>query len=735
MELKHYLSFERETIEIDEPIGYDNLKMSMSRHDFHGIGAEFSEETLEFYGEAAEVIKSCYDEDIDYVVKYIIKADGETFYEGVVDLSTVSIKYGDYYSVSAKVGEIGVKTIFNNRIDTEVDLNEPKTIDGEEVETPTWQKLHIPIKHLIYTSKSTQNKDNQLKILSESSNLNEVLWSIADKYYSFPIGDWKIVEFGNIGDVKSYLSTNVDNLSTLYTATSDHIEKYGSNTRLNIDIYVKAKLRADISNQLMAFDSNTGWYSFPINEGTEVKFEFQLVARNTSGKTINGDKIINSFEIGSDKSCECTLNLTGELNAEEGIKYYMIIRQTTFTQYNVFLGASFDFTLLPSSYIQMTMYDTLEGDDVKTDMLLVHDALNIVAQATSENEISVKSNWYQAPESHWNAGSMGGGALKALTNGYKIRGLFTDNDNERNMPLSFKDLISNLNALDCIGWGFTNEDGQSFVRVERWEWFYKDNTILTLDNAAEVQIDVNADRIFSELQIGYKKYATNDQYNSIDSPHGTRTFTNAIKAVSKELKQECEFIADNYAIEETRRARTQKNETEESTYDENIFVFELSKEYNYQIAKSAFNVQGIGRPSELINAMLTPRHMAARWRDFIFATNNISPFRFTAGEINYKADFSVYATGSYDGIIITNYLQSFAEKQPQAEDDPITYQHAKFKSEKITFSYPLTLDQYRKVKADPYGIISVNGIQGWILNFKYSFADGMADFTLIAKNQ
>ena len=390
----------------------------------------------------------------------------------------------------------------------------------------------------------------------------------------------------------------------------------------------------------------------------------------------------------------------------------------------------------------MLMYDNLEETDpVNADMLLVHDALDVVTHSISENALSVKSDWYRTPESLHNAGTTGGGALKALTNGYKIRGLFTDeNDNPRNMPVSFKTLIESLDAQDCIGWGFSEEDGTTYVRVERWDWFYKNNTVLTLTNVAEVNTDVNTDSIPTEFKIGYKKYATSDEYNSIESPHGTRTFNNGIKALTKALTKECEFVADNYAIEETRRAKKAKSETEETTYDESIFLFELirktlvGQQYPvYSIGNTSISPQNVGRWSEFINAKLTPRHMAARWRGILFTANNDTPFRFTSGEINYKSSFSCYPESQTTAGVTTQSLRSFAETSPQTENDDITFLQSILKAEKISFSCPISVDQYKAIKAAPYGLVSVNGRLGWIHEFRYSFYDGMAEFTLIAK--
>lgn len=705
---------------IDEPIGFDNLKMTMKRHDYHGMGAEVSLDNLEFYGQAFSIIKQAYEADIDSEIMYTVLADSKEIYSGKIDLSTYSVKQGDYQSVSVKVGEIGVKTTFNNRLETEVDLNKCETIDGTTFDRPNWLKLHIPPKHLLYTNYAKQKAD---ETITTSGGYNPrpdigIYIGTSAPYIFLPIGTNVAEEFGSTGQSVSYSTDDITKVAPQYIASEDHETNFGATTKVNINIH----LNATIVRVQNGWSPTTGDY-----------IKWRLVAVDKDENFIYGEQkqvkksVVNYKGTSWDLSC----NLQGELNAGGSIKYYLLfdIDLGTATAQNFYASI----IVHKGSYVKMTMYDNLTEDaPVYADMLLTHDALNVVAQAISETALTVKSDWYRTPESKWNSGSLGGGALKALTNGYKIRGLFADEDNERNMPLSFKDLIKSLNAQDCIGWGFSTEDGETCVRVERWDWFYKSYVILTLTDVAEVQTDIDPDRIITELTIGYKKYATNDQYNSIDSPHGKATYANAIKAVSNAETQECEFVADNYAIEETRRAAS-GDETKETSYDEVLFLFELVKSTAgvYSIGHTAYNGTNIGYNKEFINAKLTPRHMASRWRDFIFATNNSTSFKYTTGELNNHAAF----------IVLPTYLNAQYSLQPfegssfkMEESDSLAYTHAAFQAEKITFSYPLTIAQYKTVKANPYGLVSVNGKQGWITDFKYSFADGMADFTLIAKH-
>lgn len=700
------------TTPIDEPIGWDDLKMSMKRNDYHGMGAEVSMGNLDFYGKAFYVVETAYNDDIDSEVLYIITSGSTTIYSGQVDLTTCSFVRGDYESVKAKVGEVGVMTTFNNRTKTDIDLTDQKTVDGESIDTPSWLSLNLPMKHLLYTNIGKQKADTTIPA-SGTINIGG-----SKHYLVLPFADDILCEFGKFEFQGEYCTDSKSNITAQYDTVSGDTDKYGSNTTAYIEMELYATLNL----------GRTNYWSF----------RYRLVAEDNQGNTIS--ESLHSVDDTSLTKITIASKIKGSLSASGPIKFYIYVDPiygSTHVQYDITA------VVKKGSFVKMMMYDNLENVQTSVDVMLVHDALNVVSHAISENALSVKSEWYRTPDSHWNSGSTGGGACKVLTNGYKIRGLFTDGETKRNMPLSFKALIESLSAMDNIGWGFSTEDGETYVRVERWDWFYKNTTILTLANVNEVTTEVLTDHIPTEFKIGYKKYSTQDQYNSIDSPHGTRTFTSGIKALSNALTKECEFVADNYAIEETRRARTQKNETEESTYDENIFVFEVirrTRDGQLSIGHTAGQAQNVGNAAELINAKLTPRHMAARWQNYLFATNNQTPFRFTSGEINYRASFSCY--GSTETISGEEYqsLAPFALTAPQAENDNLTYIAARFKAEGIKFSYPLTVSQYKTIRDNPYGLIRLTDSEGnitkegWILDFKYKFEDGMADFTLIAKN-
>lgn len=729
MELIHKIN---NTI-VEEPIGFDSLEVKISRGNYHGISAEVSVGTLEFYGSAHNLIRSAYDHDIDSILKYEVRTDtGILVYDGAIDLSTCSFQDSEYQSVSVNVGEIGTKTTFNNRSEVDVDLETTKTIDGSDMDPADWMNMVVPTKHLLYTCGEKQ-KENRV-IVDTINNPREdwgemwAGWYGESNYDTFfiPLNDVYASEFGSYNKAEGAMMFKFDDLhlaNQQWSPGEDYEAKYGTGTTIHVDIDLKANV---IINRKR-------WY---IDLGNK-RIGFSIVAQTTEGYRLATPYVLyNASELNeAGVKKDISAHLVGDIQGGTGLYYFLNIEVPS-----GLAPMLFNLEILKGSKVKLTMYDNLPSDDQESDFIPVHDALNVVTKAISENQLSVKSTWYGSQLSKWDKETAyGGGALKAITNGYKIRGLYSDGETERNMPISFRKLIESLDAIDCIGWGFVNEGGSQVIRVERWWWFYKNNTILTLDGANKIQRDVDASRIVTEFKIGYKKYATTEQYNSIDSIHGERTFTSKIKAVSSPLERTCEFVADNYAIEETRRARGK--ETEQTTYDESIFVFELIRdgsgivgsEMVTFIGQSATNEENVGRPGELINAKISPRHMAARWRNYLFACNTHSDLRFTSGEINYQGKFGVIPAYAVDGRKIRYSLETESISNPQTENEDITNTHAIFCAETITFDYPLTIAQYNAVKNDPYGLVIVNGIPGWIQEMTYKVNDGLATFKLIPK--
>lgn len=771
MELVHTLN----GVVIDEPVGFDNLKTTIKRHEYHGMSVEVSVGDLEFYGNAVSIIESAYNADIDSVLEYEVKSETETIYKGKLDLSTYNEINGQYKSISCKVGEVGEKTAFNNRSDVSVDLNSDKTIDGNAIaHKPYWNDCLIPQKTFFYKSEFRQNKTDTY---NKSPGTGSALTLPDDFCYA-----WLNLSLDTTIRNEASEATPVMHIGiTESEGDADGFEPFyrGSvedlDSIVNVDINVTFKLR--FTSKLFI---NTG--QFPnMNIYSDVRINgWQTVyIKNSSYTYRNSDynqwkefKIIGSLSL--PKKDIATLHVGAVINNNNYIEGYVNDQ------------AGVEIEIQKGSYVRISV-DSKNNNDIYAPVIFVHEAVNNIVESISDNKITVKSDLYSRFDSLVNNmpgdHTYGNGALKAITNGYKIRGIKSNDGKERNMPISFKEIIESLDSIDCIGWCFEEEDGKLYVRIESWDWFYKNNKILDIINPNEITRQVDDRLPITELNIGYKKYTTADDLQSIDSVHGERTYVANTAAIAKSHSALCNFIADNYAIEETRRAAINKASDEEFKYDENVFIFSMcakpdtpeSSEYIIPYDIESLYDLSILRYEEMYNAIISPTRNALKWIKRLFCLNGMKVFKLAKGTVNYTASYSTKKDGigedgstyiyGFDpfnmipekGVFIYDEEnpESFQETQT-SEDMDFTQRYYKrwedhgdglkpiessedliinrvMKAEVISCKYPISIQQYKSILANPYGLVAVDGEECWIKEFQYDFNTSEAEFKLTPK--
>lgn len=764
MELIHTLN----GVVIEEPIGFDNLKATIKRHDYHGMSAEVTVGDLEFYGVAANMIKEAYNTDLDTEITYQVKTeDGEEIYAGVIDLATYSELNGAYFSVSCKVGEVGIKTTFNNRTDTYVDLNNVNTIDGELLEaSPKWNRITIPHRTLVYTNEQRQSVTTTYEEEPGTGNRIQLPDDFGRAWLNIALDTTTKSEFGEVQPLFHLAAINEKE-----NTAAGYVEPFcKTNTGETIDnesdIYINVNLQCSIH-----FPEGPDAHNKPFtNIAANGEGAFEVVA----ALRLNGYQIRTSElakKITNDNYTDIVdLNLTwsGVVKKKDlasiylGIDFKNLNCKNEEAEVPKYFNnpAYFVLKINEGSYIRAMLYSEAKHE-VSADMVMVHDALDTIVHSLSNNKLSLNSGLYKVI-----MGGPGDGALKAITNGYKIRGLEPVKDKERNMAVSFKDMIESLNSIDCIGWGFEKDT----IRVERWDWFYQDNIILRIDKPKEITRKIDESMAITELTIGYKKYATEEEFSSIDSIHGERVFTTKTGAMSKPVTAMCDFIADNYAIELTRRKALTKDQESEFKYDESIFIFALQVEdYDeaaiYTIPNDVIEEKSgtIKYPDQMYNSIISPTRNAYRWINRIFCLNGIKPFVLTKGTINYIADFKTKQSAGntfllkddvnnipLKGVMIEEdswqesqsgedmtlqevyYAQVLEDEVPQPSDKDWRIPRM-IRAEEISLTYPVSIEEYKTILGNPYGLVLADGEECWIKEFQYDFNTSEAEFKLIPK--
>lgn len=732
MELKHYLN----DILIDEPIGFDKFKTKMKRGKYHGMSIEASVGELEFYGKGAEMIVEAYNKNVDSEMNYRVQLNGEDIYLAMCDLSTIKMHSGEYCSVSCSMGDIGVKTAFNNNSDVEINLNATKDIDGVELATNyPFPTMTLPRRTITYTNRMQQNGTEVI----EGTENNGITYKddVPVCFLNLRFNGTNICEFEsfepnlycagkNVYGKEFEGDTNFDlngYVEPLFRKPIDFDSKYGKDSKYSIKISAKVRIQTQ-----QPFFTN-------MNDNARITFTPFITESNclyNSLFNIGEEKTVTILksEIESSNAfagyIDVTLNIKGELKNLDYDEVYVGIRikhdNADNSNSKKYYNNEVDLcvTLYENSYVEMTMDSKIQTSS-EAKMIFVGDALQKCVDILSSQKLTLKSEYYGSPYAIKNEQTaIGGGWAKMLTNGYFIR-----NIENKEFIVSFKDFIESLSMQDCVGWAF---EGDNVVRVEPWKYFYNNDIILNINNPKEKNISIDNDYVCSVLNIGYKKYEDNEDIKAMDSIHGERIYTSNTKAISKEIKAQSIFIADNYAIELTRRAKFTTDKEDEYKYDENIFVISVDADSEEPIATVDFDASTReNMRQDTYNVKLSPAQCALRWLDFLFAVNGQNIFRFTSGKLNTDAKALPR--------VAETLLESKTPTNDFRENSNLLIEWATplLKAEMLKITYPLTFAEYHKIVSNPYGIVVVDGDEYWIKEFEYSLAEGECSFSLTPK--
>lgn len=748
MELRFSLISDGTQMFIEEPIGFDRFEPVIERNDLHGASVEFSDIELEFDDcDAVELIQTKYEESIDSIIELFVEMkctetdDFSEMYRGLLDLGTIKFSDKKYKSVSCKVGQSGVLTTFNNRISTDVSIDDTVSVDG--VELPAYdlinKEINIPGKHLTTVYK-VDNYDNTEDTVLYNNMLLEGSLQFPDTGFVFiPVmfnTVYDEIDGFDFSKIVVYRNSLLGLDDYIYKcAPSEYISDRTYNLKFRINCICK------VEGVTSDFTITGGYVCVSPNHHTNgniYKFDFDQTSVSLEDGTYNV-----SIDTG-----EVTLNdiLVNQL--------FVFVRIDITLSHFPSTSISISYNSDQSMFFEMQMQSIMIPTNVKCNML--HETMARITESITNNEMTVWSDYYGRPDSFAGATkpylpalSFGFGSLRCLTNGYKLRQYKYANGELAKMYLSMKKLVNSLSAIDNIGCGFSFEQGRWWVRVENWKWFYKNIELFEINNPSNVERSHDLDETFTRLKIGYKKYADISEANVVDTFHSERNYTTLAKAVDKELQAMSELVADPFAIEYTRRKSIDKD-TKDWNYDEDIFMIcvmrvnvKLESGGTVHSDVTSYEVDNgmeetgntVTSPDTMINVYISPARNAIRWADRFSQYPGANGLSYASGTRNTTAKGTRKTRSSplveqLGGMTrTTTYDQAYTSFVQ--ENASINKETPYLKSQKVSFEYPISLQQWNSIRMNPYGYIRVNGERYWIKKVQYNFKTGLTKFELI----
>lgn len=726
-------------VEIDEPTGFNQIQIGPVRDEVnHGIGFEATQSSLQFTGNGYQIL---YQENETNGLRANVIYMAETrcdetqewteVFSGRVNFGQIKKVCGLTCTISAPIETKSCEVVLNSRYDQQVDMDKYTGVDnttalvkydelGKEITLKAVK--YLAIDEANNTSQNTEVLSDQLTWATSNTG-NQLTAHIAPRLDNIAIaslGEFNPRAFSELtpgfsnrpGETFGYTidtTTLLGGLTCEFDGISFSFRLKGSHT-------IDANLEG-ISLTIKIFKLPAG-SDYPTGGGSGDWVQVYSQPLSSVSTAGGGTGPTNSFDFSGTASS--TL-----IQGDRFTFSLFAISGNRFSEIN-----SYSLTLEKETFFHAESGSLCEDSTVE--YYMIHEALSHTVEEITNGCLRVKSSYYGRTNSQPYAfSSTGCGGLRIVTSGLKIRK--ADNPT---FFTSVKNLVDNLRKIDNIGFDVLGND----VRIESVDFFYKNTEILKCPAAVSVSVIVNESGHYAKITAGYKNWQT-QKINGLNEFNSEREYKTSLEVISTTLDIQSEFVTGSLPIEVTRQQLFAATGAADTTYDNNTFlicVLPAADVYHtYEVEQGGItNPVNMYSPETAYNWRLRPVANMMRWYKSI-----ASSYRTIMSTLN-KVFFSS-GTGNILAGGITTDDTCRPEKQPTVENQDIFFSQISdftplWINETITFTYPLSLAEYNKIKSNPYGYISVqcgNGdwLKGFIRQLNYAPVKGEGQFTLIRK--
>jgi len=731
-----YFEFYLDDLEIEEPQGFADIVLNLKRDDtWHGIFFEASTSELAFYGTAAAyLINKKKTEGLKSEVTFkALQACGiydepETILEGRLDFGKYTESCGNTCLVKIPVEQIGCLMTLRNRYDQKVDLDATTTFNKMSALQQYARlnfEMELPAKALDVRAEGYVALDGDTAATGDPETLLSGYVHIRPIYLREIFNS---IDTGQIASVNTNLSTNQafggppPSPQILF---EDNVSCFSGDAEY--EIRLKGHFTADGNNDFLW--AKLRWLEwFPLEDDdtlgpdATVIQEFDILPPTSPGGWSRPiDEIYDQ-------------TFTGSIQLKFGYGYYAVLELAVLPG-DFTISNTFD----PETYFRVSITKVCPSTDAN--VYAIHESLSRVTEAITDNCLKVKSDYYGRTDSQpYSTDEDGCGALRVVTSGLKIR-------KAENAAFfsSLKDLFDGLRGIDNIGMGIEdnpNIPGYSWLRIEPVEYFYKDQEILVLPFVPEPEISIQEQLHYSNIDSGYEKWEV-QKVNGLDEPNSNRKYRTGLSSVNNPIDIRSKLIAGSYPIETTRQQSFAATGAADTTYDNETFIICVERQaYNFIVEQgNVDNAANVFSPQTLYNWRIRPFSNLMRWfksiaNSYPNINDTSNKLFFSSGTGNFLAQGEI--GGAYPACKLENGVKEENRDLGKLDFADVVDATPLWKPEFAKLKYPLSIADYKTLKANPYGYISFQcgtgeWKKGYIQDLRYRLNKGEADFTLKLK--
>ncbi|MCC9016921.1 hypothetical protein [Flavobacterium lipolyticum] len=592
---------------IVEPIGWNDDNKEYSRNEeYHGIFPKFSN-SLQFVKEGAEYIQLGY--DIYGIMMEIELIRNERHpqtdvwtltYSGYLDLSTWGRSNGQ---VKVKFNSGGLEQELKARNSETVEVDRTTTINDSVI--PELETIDVELdgrKIFLQTKFVTKESENSIQLVNTSTDGNtrgstiSVPMALINKSHESaqaPIA-------GSLVGDNSWDRTGNGSASNLFFALSDR----------DRDLKVKLKLQFKVN----------------INTFDDIQ-NFKFCVRLATYKN-GGDLVLKENRFLFEKTSHSDLHdKTFQIDFDDTIK---ILEKESL---GLLFDQNVDFANTRSQRLEISAENIVCNLDIDeesfeekstTKAILAHELADRLVTIATNKQGVFYSDYFGRKDLGYPVD--GKGAYIGFTHGFWVRkfdkfplpqGETSTSPKITNLfkpvTTSFSDFTTSTKAVFNLGIGIENIGNKERVRIEELSYFYNKNVTIRLPNQVK-NVDRNAapDKYYSAIEIGYEKGGDYEEAFGLDEFNVKSNYSTYISRLKNTYTQISKYRADSYGMEFARRKPKSLNETEDSSYDEDIFFLDLKKSGSNTFSQRKWQddfdkaPSGIFSPDTATNLRLSP---------------------------------------------------------------------------------------------------------------------------------
>lgn len=691
---------------IQEPVGWRDDDKEIARNDdYHGIFAKFSN-SLQFVGNGADFILAV---DEIYGVNANIRLikdekhpttdEWEQAYTGFLDLSTMEIEKS---RVSVKFNSGGLEQMLKARESESVELERLTTMDGKAMSPLKVDTVNLSGRKILLNSLFKVEQTDKTAGIYVNSGPNS---GGVDRTQSVGV---PIILYSKSHEEAQSITPETHGVEN--TGTTGIM--FFANSPVSRSLHIKITCTFT-SNVYRKDDVNHGFWGLYIGKygnGTNYNIvsRTKLFSSEDNGGLdgLGGDAWLNPFN-GENGNPSKTWSVTYEADVPVGVGESLSLEfysksniASSFHDGSLGIRAeniSCSLQILENSFYEQT----------NSKFILAYELASRLVEIMTNGTKNFKSNFFGRPDLGYPA--LGRGAYMGFTHGFWVRGFDSEppsTEDEINsfkqLTTSFKDFTLANQAIWNIGLGIETIGYKEQIVIEDLKYFYSNQVTVRLPNQIEKsKYSVATKYYYSGIEIGYAKGGDYEEAMGLDEYNAKTTFTTVINRIKSVYSKMSPYRGDSYGKEFARRKSKVNYPTQDTQYDDDIFVMDLKPTptgvFKERLWQDDFEQAPTGTysPETATNLRFSPVNMLLRHGWF-----------FGSGFTKYLDALTRYGSSTANSALTTKAIggQEYSENGDIVNSE---FEKARFVPQYVEFEHEVTTELMQLIE----GTTVVQGVK------------------------